>query len=169
MLNMSILDIRREMKFNSDVFDHLLEINCYAYALGLDVSESKICKDAYNLGIIASHVFNIPFEKIIILSNEERMLLDFKALKLGYKVSTTQEASKYIFKGDYYCRLWDILLFTDYTDNDFHVARVDDDGKLHHKLGCSFIEPSVTSIDAIEKIGYTFVKRYRMSLWQSFK
>ena len=169
MLNMSILDIRREMNFNYDVYENILETNCYAYALGLDIPETKICKYAYDLGIIASHIFNIPYAKIKKLTNEERMLLDFKALKLGYKESFEQEPMKYIFKGNYYCILWDILLFTDYTDNDFHVARVDFDGELHHKLGRHITEPKITCIDDIEKLGYTYERRYRLSLWKSYK
>ena len=59
-LNMSIEEINMRMKFNCCSFWHNLSTtNCYAYALGIDISENDIIKRAFQPGVIGSIIFDI--------------------------------------------------------------------------------------------------------------
>ena len=165
MLNMSILDIKSNITLNeNDSWNNRSTTNCYAFALGLDIPEKEICENAYQPGVMASNVLNIPLNKLKKISIEERMILDFKVLKLGYEISKEKKPKTYYPCGNYWCDSWDILLFLK-NHSDFHFARVNSFGELYHKVGWFYV-PFKTSVENIEKQGYKLTKTYRLRNWK---
>ncbi|MGM9877562.1 MAG: hypothetical protein ACI33S_02830 [Bacilli bacterium] len=163
MLNMPIKEIRELISLREEFWENDFETNCYAFALGLDIPENDICKNAFQPGIIAANVLNIPVSEIVKLKIEDRIILDFKVLKLGYKITETDERQNNRTLGNYWCKSWDVLLFL--KESEFHFTRVNSDGEMYHKIGYFGI-PQKTSIEENEKRGYTFSKRYRLRCWE---
>ena len=163
MLNMPIKEIKELISLREEYWEYIFETNCYAFALGFDIPENDICKNAFQPGVIAANVLNIPLSEIAKLKIEDRIILDFKVLKLGYKISEIEEKQKNRTLGNYWCTSWDILLFL--KDNEFHFARVNVDGEMYHKVGYLGI-PQKTSVEENEKRGYIFSKRYRLRYWE---
>ncbi len=161
MLN--IKEIKNLISLREEYWENSFTTNCYAFALGLDIPEDEICKKGFQPGVMASSILNIPFNQIAELKIENRVILDFKALKLGYKISELEDKQELIFLGNYICQSWDILLFS--KDEAFHFARVNINGEMYHKIGY-FGVPQKTSISEIEKSGYSFLKRYRLRYWE---
>lgn len=148
MLNMFIKEIKDLISLREEYWEYNFATNCYAFALGLDIPEDEICKMGFQPGVMASSILNIPFNKIAELKIENRVILDFKALKLGYKISELEEKQGLIFLGNYLCQSWDVLLFS--KDGYFHFVRVNTNGEMYHKIGY-FGVPQKTSITEIEK------------------
>lgn len=164
MLNMPIEEIRSNISLKEDYWEYDFDTNCYAFALGLDIGEYDICKNAYQPGVIYINATNKPISLLKNLSIYERIQLDLKTLKIGYSEIGKNECwHKHI--GNYECIFWTILLFL--NDNEFHFARYNYDGKLYEKIGY-FGFPKETSIDNIENRGYKLVKKYTLRRWERY-
>ena len=162
MLEMPVDEIKSRISlYSDDSWNYEINTNCYAYALGLEMNEEEICPNAFVPGVIASNVLNISFNDIRRLPVEKRMLLDLKALELEYKVSNKKMKEDCYSSNGFWYRSWDILLFL--GNRDFHFSRINCFGEMYHKQGW-FLRPKKTSLPEIEKLGYTFTKRYRLSL-----
>ena len=163
MLNMPVKKIKESISLREEYWENIFETNCYAFALGLDIPENNICKNSYQPGIIASKTFNISLNELARLKIEDKMILDLRALKIGFKLSEVNTKQEYISLGNYWCNLWDVLLFL--NENDFHFARINYNGEMYHKIGY-FGFPQKTSIEEIEKSGYSLSKIYRLRYWE---
>jgi len=163
MLNMPIKEIKENISLREEYWENNFETNCYAFALGLDIPESDICKNSFQPGIIASKIFNISLNKLAKIKIEDRMILDLKALKIGFELSEVNMNQEYITLGNYLCNTWDVLLFL--KENDFHFSRINLNGEMYHKIGY-FGFPKKTSIEEIEEKGYSLSKIYRLRYWK---
>ena len=179
MLKMSIENIRRIMQDGICFEDRLsewkniIQTNCYAFALGLDVKEDDIYPDAnaYWVGNIANLVIGTETDdEADSVERVERLLLnDFQALGINYQVFQDVDKYQYLKELEHPNDCWDILLFIDSSIHDHHFARVGRDGILYHKPGWGYA-PKATSIEHIERIRewsksrFVFEKRYRVSL-----
>ena len=165
MLNMPIKEIKEKISLREEYWENNFETNCYAFALGLDIPENDICINGFQPGIIASKIFDISLDELARLKVEDRMILDLKALKIGFKLSEVTMNQEYKSLGNYWCNSWDILLFL--NENDFHFARINRNGEMYHKIGY-FGSPQKTSIEKIEKRGYSLSKIYRLRYWEKY-
>lgn len=157
-------NIKSQISLKEEYWEVYFGTNCYAFALGLDVPESEICKDAYELGIIGANKFNIPIKDILKLSFESRLLLDLKALKIAYKEIDKTEKAGFYYIGNYICRHWDIILFKEKNGNSFHFVRKNYNGVLYHKIGY-FAQPMKLEKDKVLK-EYEPIKKYRLRYWE---
>ena len=172
MLKMSIEHLHNIM--NNDIqyynWKHTKGTNCYAYALGLDVIQSKICHHAYMPGRIGQEVIgtecNYNFNGKII---EEQMFNDLFSLGVRCDIVTDDESLCLKDIKRQTKNYWDILLFTRYYWDeeekkfvpDFHFVRIGPDGNLYHKWGWE-LQPESIDYDELKIHGYDFIKRYRL-------
>ncbi len=169
MLNMSVENIRKLMGSEIELqhWSHPRTTNCYAFALGLDVSEDAICKKAYIPGHIAENIIGTDTYDITTSEQLEKYVCnDLMALGLRYEEVDVLNRVPRLKIYNEECETWDILLFMEPSTaywRDFHFAKVGSDGKLYHKQGWGR-KPQKTSITDISEYGYHFVKRYRLSL-----
>ena len=169
MLKMEIKNIRKNMgsDINCNNWNHPRSTNCYAFSLGLNVPEREICNCAYIPGNIAHQV--IGTEKYDIENSDELIkafLNDLLALGLRYEEVDYLDKVPRLrveYESD---DSWDILLFIEDQEKmfrDFHFVKVGKDGKLYHKRGWS-CKPSKTTVEDVNSYGYSFVKRYHVTL-----
>ena len=168
MLNMSLDELRSNIQIYPETWINLHTTNCYAYALGLDIPEYKICNGAYQPGSFSMDVNPLVFEEYFdyntLIKNLEN---DLKKLGVFYRevepdeLLTTNE--------------WKIALFTDNCDKeriiDFHFLRQKIDSSWFHKNGFS---GSISKFDRSGKIitdprkcyllNYQYKKCYALSL-----
>lgn len=99
--------------------------------------------------------FNLDFHKKIEIAFEER------AQEMGIKAHqiTNDEVTNVLEKGGfvalvygYYLKGTKVSTYTEYEYSDFHVVLMRREG-LFHKNGL-FMEPSITSFEELEEIGY---------------
>jgi len=139
MLKMSLNEIRGCIQLYPENWTNIYTTNCYAYALGLDVNESSICRNAYHPGVM-SKAFSptilketaFPYDLFI-----KGIEQDLKALNLLYK----EVEPDYITELDE----WKMAVFIEiYTKNntesewlisDFHFLRTDKNNIWFHKQG----------------------------------
>ena len=170
MIKMSINNIRKSMSYERKILDwkNIYTTNCYAYAMGIDIPQTDICKYAYDVGQISRMIDcedeeELPDPKYHNTNTFEwELTWDFDTLGLEF-----EESSKIELKPDeipnYPGRYFDILFFIHKYRNDFHFARFGKDGKLYHKRGFN-LAPQETTVDFIESDNYEFAKRYRLYL-----
>lgn len=137
--------------------------NCYAFALGLDVPENEICKNAYQPGVIAAEKFGLPIDEVLKLKLEDKFLLDLNALKIAYYETIEDQSANYRFLRNYVCYYWDVLLYS--NDEDFHFVRRNYYGKLYHKIGYLGVPKECEENDEYLN-QYTLVKKYRLRFWK---
>ena len=112
---------------NIETWVNTYTTNCYAYALGLDVPESDICKNAYyivgTLGGFVSDTYTFVLPNIM-----SRLELDLKYLELEYEFVNPYSNIKE--------NEWLIAVFSNiYNDSDFHFLRKDFENYWTHKPG----------------------------------
>ena len=154
----------------------LSEINCYAYALGIDMKESEIFKYAYNLGVIGKRLSNISIiDKLNIdhLCFEDKFKFDLDILGIDYEQIDLKDAS-YVRNRLYEnIDTWVIAMYVlnrDNVEEDFHFIRRLPSGIWTHKLGrnseniaYSFDIKDYISLNEDEK-PYEQVGIYKLSL-----
>ncbi len=142
---MKINELNEHISLTTDLWNNEVSTNCYAFALGLDIPEKEITKDAYQVGILGCKVFNLDNRVINLLSYNDRLKLDLKALKISLKEIDPKDAVL-IKEEDESGSLisWPIALFEDGID--FHFMRKSNDGIWYHKQG---YESSITGKDSL--------------------
>lgn len=130
MLNMPINKIRRKIQIYPGSWVNMHSTNCYAYAMGLDIPQYKICEYAYQPGTM-SETANIAIDDYF--TREELidgMYGDFKLLDISCRQVTYDEP----IEDDE----WKIaLLFSGVDDTfmDFHFLKQGRYGVWTHKNG----------------------------------
>ncbi len=127
------------LKTNNWVTNELT--NCYAFALGLDLKPSEICRyaDAHlycggRFFLLQNHLLNDDgtLEK---MSYQEKFELDFQSLELFY-----EEIELYDKIVD--ANEWKIAYFENEKEKGFHFYRQAENGIWYHKPGFYFEKPT---------------------------
>ena len=156
-------NIKSLLSLKDDGWINDFTTNCYAFALGLDIPENEICKNAYQLGFIAAYKFGLQIEEILSLTLEDRFLLDLKALKIAYYEIEGDQAAGWYYLGNYICHYWDVLLYS--NGKDFHFARRNYNGELYNKIG--YLGIPIKCEETVEYLSqYTLVRKYRLRYWE---
>jgi len=179
-LNLSVEELKDRITSSVEYWEYNFGTNCYAFALGLDILEHEITKNAYQLGVIGAVLNNIPFQNLEGMTFEQRMILDLDALNISYSTSDFCDCTNYkiyydkngnAIEEEYY---WIIALFS--NENDFHFLRKAFDGSWWHKRGCfgcpidfdsdrnKIVSPKECNIE-----GYKYVKTYRLCRREKYK
>ena len=132
---MSAEEIRNRIILYKKNWRNIKTTNCYAYALGLDVPEKKICNYAYQPGVMSNH--NIPFmakdlvpyDTFIDSVNSD---LDYLGIEVK-EINPNQTIESYEWKIALFVPL-DILNHP-YMIDDFHFIKQYPDGIWYHKYG----------------------------------
>lgn len=171
-LNMEIDTLKKMISLREEYWEYCFNTNCYAFALGLDVPENDIVKNAYQLGVIGATIYDIPIIELKNMTYEQRLLLDLKALKIICKETIPTEKTdwKFNYKNQKMTSIdhcWLIALFD--NGKDFHFMRKNYDGIWYHKRG--FLAPPI-NYDSNKKIitnpeeciigDYRYVKTYKL-------
>ncbi len=127
-----INEIRKNIDVKKKIWNNIDGTNCYAYALGIDVSEYKLKEDIFSPGVISNSKVNLTrheyFSYDLLMDN---LFSDFKALGIEYRLV---EPLDEILEDE-----WKIALFVSEIGNnlldDFHFMRQFSDGIWHHKNG----------------------------------
>ena len=155
--------IKSLISLKEDYWENDFNTNCYAFALGLDIPEEEICKNAYQLGFIAAKKFNISIQEVLKLSLEDRFLLDLKAIKIAYYEIDEEQSAGMYHLGNYVCHHWDISLYS--NGKDFHFMRCNYNGELYHKVG-NLGGPKKCE-ETIEYLTqYRLIRKYRLRYWE---
>ena len=131
-IDMNRDDIRNKIKINKRFWIHFKKTNCYAYALGLDVNENRIMKNAYQPGMIGNYQFHIDSSKKQLFTYDQLIEAIYTDMdKLGidiYPIKWDTEISS---------DAWKIALFISYYSQnsnnlyDFHFLRLMNDSWYH--------------------------------------
>ena len=127
---MSYKEIRDSIILKEREWNNISFTNCYAYALGLDITSTLISKFDYPY-IVGSFGQNLVYYKDFYnMSLEERLFLDLKALDIDVeKVEDTVSDDK----------SWFIAMYEDKCDKNnqkqFHFIRMSKNGIWFHKKG----------------------------------
>lgn len=171
-LKISINSLKKMISLKDEYWEYCFNTNCYAFALGLDVPEDYIFKNAYQLGVIGAVIYDIAVIKLKNMTYEQRLLLDLKALKIICKETNPKDKTdcKFNFKNNKLISIdqqWIIALFD--NGEDFHFMRKGYDGIWYHKRG--FFAPSINYDDNKQIItnpeeciidNYKYVKTYKL-------
>lgn len=112
--------------------------NCYAFALGLDIPQEKICECAFDLGHMYRY-YNQVKPKYI--PHDLLLQYDFKTLELIYRESSINEPLG--------SQEWKIAYFDTQYECGFHFFRQTENGIWWHKFDYGFIP---TCLDEDNKI-----------------
>lgn len=177
-LKMSSEEIRNLISLREQYWEYNFETNCYAFALGLDVPENDIVKNAYQLGVMGAVAKNMPIKELKDLSFEERMKLDLDFLGISCCEALPTENSGFKFilrRGNVVAcdHFWIVSLFND--RNSFHFVRKSYDGEWYHKRGY-FAGPInfdndrriITDPRECNINGCQYVKTYRLSYKEKY-
>lgn len=138
MLRMDLNEIKGKIQMYPENWQNLKETNCYAYALGLDISENKICNFAYQPGMI-SETLNLPNMDHFSYQNLVKGVeSDLEYLGLSYREIDP--------KDDIQLDEWKIALMIENCNDDsedeldnFHFLRTNKNNNWVHK--CSYLDP----------------------------
>ncbi len=160
--------IKNLISLREEYWENDFSTNCYAFALGLDIPENQIIKDAYQLGIIGAIAKHIPIEEIKKLTFEERLILDLNVLGIKEEISNIDDNSEFFFTSNYIYKQWVISLLS--NGKNFHFIRKSYNGIWYQKWG--YYAP-VTKFDFDKKVitnpneanfeEYKLVKTYKLS------
>lgn len=136
--------LKKYFNLSTDYWLYLQSVNCYAYALGIDLPP-----DVFNISIWKSYQPGCFYEAMYHIKLEERednlldrIKLDFKVLGITYKeVSSSSIISPDEWKIAYLSRDVGGLL------NDYHFLRQGSDGTWYHKSGHQFDYPPTNKDD----------------------
>ncbi len=167
MLKMSLRKIRGSIQVYPENWINVMETNCYAYALGLDIKENDICKYAYRPGTISVNrkLFVYKDEKEEMLHSKylsydsfiDKLESDLECLNLEYREAGLGEP----IDSDE----WKIALLTRKDDDrirDFHFIRQNSDGIWTQK------KDYYCGIDTVDCVDET-VKYPAYGHWKSFE
>lgn len=129
-LKMSIEEIRNKINVYKKHWLHKYTTNCYAYALGLDVPEYKICYHAYQPGVMSGNQ-KVDYDSFSYDDLIANIYTDFETLGIEvHKIYPLQEVNK---------DMWKISLFIPEKDpdnlDDFHFLKCLPDNTWNHKYG----------------------------------
>ena len=160
--------IKDLISLREEYWENDFDTNCYAFALGLDIPENEIMKNAYQLGVIGATVKQIPMEVLKKLTLEERLLLDLEVLGIKRQDSTIYDSSGFWVGNNYIDNWWIISLLS--NGKNFHFIRKSYDGIWYQKWG--YFAP-VTNFDFDKRIitnpneadfgEYKLIKTYKLS------
>lgn len=160
--------IRMGIRLTDKTWRNDINTNCYAFALGLDISEWDIAPNAYQPGMMFSIMFNKPYDEVRKMSFEERMLLDLKVLEIKCRETKPEDITEYNPINDQV--EWVISMLE--SDEDVHFLRKNNEGIWWHKQGYIFSSP--TNKDDYRKIitdprdcsirEYKYKKTYKLSI-----
>lgn len=130
----SIEQLRKQINTNNVKIKNYKDINCYAYALGLDIKENEIFDGAYEPGAI-SGANNLLFSRFTYNELLYWLYEDLKLLNIEYCDSYPDELIQN--------NEWKIAIFTEklycLKENeylrDYHFLRESKSGIWYHKLG----------------------------------
>lgn len=163
MFEINEKNIKSLISLKEDYWENNFTTNCYAFALGLDIPEDEICKNAYQLGFIACKKFSLQIKDVLKLNLEERFLLDLKALKIAYYEIEEEQTAGWYYLGNYVCHYWDVVLYL--NGKDFHFSRTNYDGELYNKVGYFGIPLKCEkNVEYLSK--YNLIKKYRLRYWE---
>ena len=84
MIKLDSTEYRKQINLQKTNWKHLLTTNCCAFALGLDVMERTIMKDAYQPGTLTQHDLDLyfTFEQLIncLTSDLEYLKVDYREI-----------------------------------------------------------------------------------------
>lgn len=135
--------IRNSIHFDSERTNN--DVNCYAYAVGIDLKENEICNYAFNPGQIGTYLTyydnaNKYYSMCAYLLSKpisERIGYDMQALDIDFNLSDEDELSDYYDEDGYYN--WLIALYQEkprfLTPSDIHFLRKTKEGYWVHKMG----------------------------------
>lgn len=126
--------IRKKINLKSNHWIHYHTTNCYAYALGLDIRERKIVKDAYKPGAMSGYEKAIKKNQLFIREDLiKAIFMDMDLLGIQIKqINLTDNIDD---------DAWKIALFitrySKYSKNldDFHFLREVSNNMWYHKVG----------------------------------
>ena len=161
--------IRMGIRLTDKTWRNDINTNCYAFALGLDISEWDIAPNAYQPGMIFAITFNKSYmDEVRNMPFEQRMLLDLKILEIKCKETSPDDITCYNPKNDNI--EWVISMFE--SDEDVHYLRKNNEGEWWHKQGYIFSSP--TNKDDYKKIitdprdchlgTYRYKKTYKLGI-----
>ena len=146
MINMSLNEIRGRIQFYPEVWMNMYTTNCYAYALGLDISEDDICLNAYQPGTI-SNTSNIVdcdiFSKRELISGIKG---DLRSLGINYRRIRIDDE---ISDDEWKIALLLLKCERDHSFEDFHFLRQNQDKYWIYKCGYG---GSISIKDCNEKV-----------------
>lgn len=171
-LKINLDSLKNIISLKEEYWEYCFDTNCYAFALGLDIPESNILENAYQLGVIGSLIYNISITELKNMTYEQRLLLDLKALKIICKETSPEDKTdcKFNFKNNKLTSIeqqWIIALFD--NGEDFHFMRKSYDGIWYHKRG--FFAPPINYDNNKQIItnpeeciidNYKYVKTYKL-------
>ena len=74
-LKIHLKDLKKEINITKKDWMHRNQTNCYAYALGLDIIEQRICYRVYQVGTIVKKYYGISDKIFKLLSIEKKIIL----------------------------------------------------------------------------------------------
>lgn len=170
MSKLSINQIRQKIQIYPQSWFHIFSTNCYAYALGLDVKQSRIGEGAYSPGYIS----NIPKQLEKPFTYEELIYgleQDFNSLGICYR---EVEPNNPIKNGEWKIALFTLTYFYGIYDIglvDFHFLRQNSSGIWYHKVGFyslpikrDFEKKIITNPKTCNLGSYEYHKCYALSL-----
>lgn len=120
-------DLKKEINITKKDWLYRGQTNCYAYALGLDIIEQRICRGAYQVGTIGKKYYKISDKVFYSLSIEKRLYLDLEAIGIIYhEIDPTEKINP---------NSWNISLFSSDVYYDFHFLRKLPTNNWTHKMG----------------------------------
>lgn len=163
-LKISTEDILDYISLKCDYWENAMDTNCYAFALGLDIPEDEIVKNAYQLGIIGATINNISLSKLKNMTYEDRLALDLNAIGIPFIECDPLEKIKF--------EQYKIAMFANFDcTNDFHFMREDSNGIWWQKWGGLFSYPinkdynsKIITDPRVCNIGeYQYIKTYALT------
>ena len=182
-LNLKSSEIKKKIDVGGDCSDwhSIFGTNCYAYALGLDLKEQRICDKAYQIpGLMGSIILHRPIFELRKMSIEDRMILDLEALEIKYKEVEPEEKYDYTFHTyrnstsvSSITYSWPVAVFE--SEDDFHFLRKCHDGSWSHKVGfisypteMDFDKKIITDPRKCNLEQYKYKKTYLLTLNQKW-
>lgn len=135
---MELDTLKNCINLNNNEWKNILTTNCYAYALGLDISQDEITRCAYDLG--AMYYFYSKVKRHY-LSHEELLKLDLDTLGLSYTEVPLDEPL-----GE---EEWKIAYFDSVYECGYHFFREIENGIWWHKYDFGY-QP--TCLDDAKKL-----------------
>ena len=129
-------------------------MNCYAYAVGIDLNENDICSYAYNPGELGTCLryydsfrdYQAMSAYLHTKSFQDRIKYDMDALDISFEDACEDEDSEYVDENGY--TNWLIAMYIQrpkfLIPGDIHFLRKTKDGIWVHKMGR---DGSITSLD----------------------
>ena len=129
-LNINYRKLNNYIQLKTDYWVNIESTNCYAFALGLDIPEFVIMKNAYNVGVIGFTKEHRSLSSLRTFSYEDRFIKDLKALNLMFEEASIYDSVKDGNKYSYFL----VSMFD--NGRDFHFfKKKKKDGTWWHKRG----------------------------------